>query len=538
MRLIKPIYFSAILGLALTGCGASKVITSAAPITNIDNIALKNAPLSDSNLKRWSHLDIIKDTVPGMSVDKAYAELLKNKKGVKVVVGVVDSGVDIDHEDLKSIIWVNKNEIPGNGIDDDNNGFIDDVHGWNFLGNVSNENLEIVRLIKKGDDGSQAYKDAKALYDKDYAEALGNKQQLDFILNADKAIRDNLKKDNYTLEDVKAILTRDATLGQAKMVMAQVLSKTDKAKFDKEIEGFKDHVYDQLNYNLNLQFEGRKGKALDKNPDDITDNKYGNNNVTGPDKKDAKHGTHVSGIIAGIRNNGKGGDGVANNVEIMAVRAVPNGDEYDKDIALALRYAVDNGAKVINTSFGKYYSPHKEWVYDAIKYAGEKDVLIVNAAGNEGYDLNTKNVYPNDSENMGPEVSNTFLTVGALNVSYGSNLVADFSNYGTYDVDVFAPGVEIYSTTPNDTYEFLQGTSMAAPNVAGVAALIRSYYPTLTAAQVKQIIMESGIPTKIEVALDGDKSNKRSFAEVSKTGRMVNAYNALILAEKMTNTKK
>src|SRR5690606_20284661 len=243
---------------------------------------------------------------------------------------------------------------------------------------------------------------------------------------------------------------------------------------------------------------------------------------------------HVAGIIAAQRNNKLGMDGVANNVEIMAIRAVPDGDEYDKDIALAIRYAVDNGAKVLNTSFGKYYSPQADWVYDAIKYAASKDVLIVNAAGNDGLDLDTVNVYPNDQFDNGSEMGDSFLTVGALNYKYGSDVVASFSNYGKINVDVFAPGVKIWATTPLSTYEFLQVTSMAAPAVAGVAAMIRSYYPKLSAPQVKQIIMDSGLSTNTQVVLSGEPSNTDSFTNISKSGKMVNLYNALIMADKMS----
>jgi len=218
----------------------------------------------------------------------------------------------------------------------------------------------------------------------------------------------------------------------------------------------------------------------------------------------------------------------------MVVRTIPDGDEYDKDVALAIRYAVDNGAKVINTSFGKYFSPHPEWVRDAIKYAASKDVLIVNAAGNEGLNLDSIEVYPNDQSLTGPEIANNVLTVGALNYKYGSEMIAGFSNYGKMNVDVFAPGVKIWSTTPLNTYEYLQGTSMAAPAVAGVAATIRSYYPKLSAAQVKQIIMDSGLTSKSPVILAGDASNQDNFGNVSKSGKMVNLYNALILADKMS----
>jgi cell wall-associated protease len=493
----------------------------------------KKGELSESQMQRWSHLDLEKDSIPGMSVDKAYAELLKNKKGAKVIVGIVDSGVDIEHDDLKSVVWTNKKEIPGNGIDDDKNGYIDDIHGWNFLGNATDENLELVRIIKKGDDGSEIYKKALDAYNKKLTDAKGDKAQLDFIVAVDAAVRGHLKKDSYTIDDLKAITTTDPQISQAKAIMLEIIPQVgpDLNNFIKE---YGDHVNDQVNYNLNKDFDGRK--VVGDNPEDIKDTKYGNNIVFGPDKEDALHGTHVAGIIAQGRNNGIGGDGVADNVEIMALRAVPNGDEYDKDIALAIRYAVDNGAKVINGSFGKDFSPHKEWVWDAIKYAEKKDVLIVFAAGNDGKDLDVEPSYPADTQDKINEIAKNVLTIGALNYQYGAGLVAPFSNFGTKNVDVYAPGMQIYATVPNNKFKFEQGTSMASPNAAGVAALVRSYYPNLTAAQVKQILMTSGTPVTMEVALGKTALNK-PFTQASVSGKIVNAYNALQMAEKMSKGK-
>ncbi len=524
---IKPLYLSATFALALAGCGSAKMVS--APVESIDKMPLKTTPLAEKDLKRWSHLDLVKDTVPGMSVDKAYAELLKGKKATKVIVGIVDSGVDINHEDLKSVIWTNPKEIAGNKIDDDKNGYVDDIHGWNFLGDAVHEQLEMTRIVKKGPN-TPDYAKAKAKLEEELQGLQGQKQQLDMILNADKAIKTHLKKDDYTLEDIKKIETTDKNLLQAKMIYSQILAGMTKAEFDKEIVDFKDHVYGQLNYNLNVEFDGRK--VVGDNPEDIKDTKYGNNNVVGPIPTEAKHGTHVAGIVAQVRGNKIGGDGVANTVSIMAVRAVPNGDEYDKDIALGIRYAVDNGAKVINGSFGKYFSQNKEWVIDAIKYAESKDVLLVIAAGNESFDLDTQNKYPNDNYDNSPEFAKNVLMIGALSPEYGSKMVAGFSNYGKNNVDIFSPGDKIYATTPLNTYEYLQGTSMASPNAAGVAALIRSYYPSLTAVQVKQIIMESGTALSNSVSVGEDK-HKVSFSEVSKSGKIVNAYNALLLAEKM-----
>jgi cell wall-associated protease len=492
----------------------------------------KKGELSEPELQRWSHLDLAKDSIPGMSVDKAYAELLKGKKGVKVIVGIVDSGVDIDHEDLKAVIWTNKKEIVGNGIDDDKNGFIDDIHGWNFLGNDVHETLEMTRIIKKGDDGSATYKSALAAYEERYNKAMKEKQQMDFLIATDKAIQKHLNKENYTVEDLNGIVTTDPDLSKSKMIMTRILTNAGPT-FRAEIEEYTKYVYDQLNYNLNKELDGRK--AVGDNPDDIKDTKYGNNIVYGPDKEEALHGTHVSGIIAQVRGNNIGGDGIADNVEIMAIRAVPDGDEYDKDIALAIRYAVDNGAKVINGSFGKSYSPHKQWVFDAIKYAEKNDVLFVHAAGNDGQniDLDENINFPNDSEDNKKEFASNVLTVGALDNKYGEGVIASFSNYGTINVDVYAPGTEIYATVPNNKYKYEQGTSMASPNAAGVAALIRSYYPKLSAKQVKQILMDSGTPLPAKVVL-GENQEPKTAADSSKSGKIVNAYNALLMAEKMS----
>ena len=290
---------------------------------------------------------------------------------------------------------------------------------------------------------------------------------------------------------------------------------------------------------MNKDYDGRK--IVGDNPEDIKNKYYGNNIVFGPDKEKALHGTHVAGIVAQVRGNNLGGDGVAANVEILTVRAVPDGDEYDKDIALAIRYAVDNGAKIINGSFGKSFSPHKNWVYDAIKYAAKKDVLIVHAAGNDGYNIDeNKNInYPNDSQDNIKEFADNVITIGAINKQYGENVVAPFSNFGKINVDVFAPGEEIYATVPNNKYKYLQGTSMAAPNAAGVAALIRSYYPKLKASQVKHILMDSGValPSKVVLGENPNPDEKPaavSSVESSKTAKMVNAYNALLMAEKMS----
>ncbi|MEL6483837.1 MAG: S8 family serine peptidase, partial [Bacteroidota bacterium] len=304
----------------------------------------------------------------------------------------------------------------------------------------------------------------------------------------------------------------------------------------KELTEGIEYFTERVDYNLNKDFDGRS--VVGDKPYDFNSKGYGNGDPSNRVKSES-HGTHVAGIIAAERNNGKGANGVAKNVEIMSLRAVPNGDEYDKDIANAIRYAADNGAKIINCSFGKSFSPNAAWVHDAIKYAASKDVLIVHAAGNDGDDLDNPAYenYPNDHKNTESEFTNNVITVGALTSAYGSELMANFSNYGARNVDVFAPGAKIYSTMPGSEYEFQGGTSMAAPAVSGVAALIRSYYPQLKAYQVKQIIMQSGLATKATVVVGGDNANTAPFGELSRSGKMVNAFNALLLADSIVRGK-
>ena len=551
---IKPLF---IAGIAFTfaACGTTNPVLISTPVENIDEIPLKVTPLTDAQLKNWGEYDLVLDTIPGMSVNRAYSEIIKNKTGNQVIVAVIDSGVDIDHEDLKSVVWVNKDEVAGNRKDDDRNGYIDDIHGWNFLGDAVKENMEYTRIyksLKPKYDGKPSsaisssdraeydlYLSAKAEYEKEYNETIQTKTQYEQIKQqltiAHKAVSAKLGKEDYTKKELAAMTATTPEMQQYKGMLTQIQNNVDEnipealKQLDEAIEYFSN----RLDSHFNLNLDGRA--IVGDNPYDITDNKYGNNKVSGPtkDKEDVKHGTHVAGIIAAKRDNNIGINGVANNVKILVVRAVPDGDEYDKDIALGIRYAVDNGAKVINTSFGKYFSPNPEFVFDALKYAASKDVLIINAAGNEGLDLDTKMVYPNDqTPQNSTEIVDNVLTVGALNYDYGSGLVAGFSNYGKSNIDVFAPGTKIWSTTPNNTYEFLQGTSMAAPAVAGVAAIIRSFYPKLTAAQVKHIIMNSGVSTKATVVVGEENTLNKKFTDLSVSGKMVNLYNALILAEK------
>ena len=534
----------------LASCGPKGLQFNAEPL-RLGDLPEKNQELSEEELKSWSHADLLTDTIPGMSVNRAYEELIRDQEGETVIVGVIDSGIDNEHEDLASVMWVNPNEIPGNGIDDDKNGFVDDVYGWNFLGDIVEENLEYTRIVRDfedlyGDDPSQAsqeektlYEDAKAEYEKERKQSQTNYNRYLMLLTnlqrGEKNLKTAIGVDQLSIDRVREFETDSTQLMNDKNFMLNIM--TNAGENLEEVYSQLDNAMEYFQARLDSHFKKdlyARANNLGDDENDFSVTIYGNNQVSGPDpkKEDAKHGTHVAGIIAANRTNDKGAKGVAQNVQILSVRAVPDGDEYDKDISLAFRYAVDNGAKVINTSFGKYFSTHPEKVMEAIKYAAEHDVLIVNAAGNEGLDLDEKQVYPNDQNPKNTtEIADNFLNVGSITPAYGKAMVSGFSNYGKLNVDIFAPGSQIYASTPLDTYEFLQGTSMASPAVAGVAALIRSYYPKLTAAQVKQVIMDSGLAFEGEVIVSGDPNKTMPFSELSVSGKIANLYNALILAD-------
>ena len=506
--------------------------------------------LANAQKANWQNLDLKSDSTFGISTEKAYKELLKGKKSVKVIVAVNDGGVEATHEDLKSIMWVNKKEIAGNGKDDDKNGYIDDINGWNFIGgpkgSVNFETLELTRLVRRDQDrfanttdANVAEKDKKDWetfkaertdLEKQLGEAKSNLAGISGFKNALDAVVKKIGKENPTVEDFKNFKPGTPIEGRIQSVLVKQLEEGSFKDFyeDQIKEGF-DYYTRQTEYNLNLDYNPRA--IVGDNPDDVTEKFYGNNDVAGPD---AMHGSHVAGIIAADRTNKLGIMGVADNVAIMGVRCTPNGDERDKDVANGIRYAVDNGAKVINMSFGKAYSWNKAIVNDAMKYAASKDVLIVQAAGNENQNIDVENNYPNHKD-LDEQTIASWITVGASGPKDDETLKASFSNYGKTQVDVFAPGVHIYSTVPGSKYKNLDGTSMASPVVAGLAGLIRSYYPKLTAAQVKEIIVKS--VTKVNHNVEYAKSEEPDaekvsvpFSDLCISGGIVNAYNALKLA--------
>ncbi len=522
----------------------------------------------------WHLQDADTKGAVGISLKNVYANLLKGKTSQTVVVAVIDSGVDIEHEDLKDVVWVNADEIPDNGIDDDKNGYVDDVNGWNFIGgadgNVNYDTYEVTRLYSKyrykfeNANRENLSKEDKKMYDKFVKwkeeverESQKGKKNLTQVLNAKTMIGNGLDAlvkaldgKAATLENIQAIdASGNQNLVVGKNIILDGLTRGEKVEditeikemIFREMEPEINYYTGKANYAYNPDFDTRD--IIGDNYADQNEKYYGNNDVDGPD---SEHGTHVAGIIAATRNNDIGMDGVANNVKIMSIRTVPNGDERDKDVANAIRYAVDNGASIVNMSFGKGYSWNEKVVEDAIKYAEKNDVLLIHAAGNGSQDNDANDNYPNDEYQgkgflffKGKKKNyKNWIEVGALSYMNGEALPASFTNYGSNNVDVFAPGVQIYATTPDNSYEFLQGTSMAAPVVAGIAAILRSYYPSLTAVQVKSIIMGSVIPFSQDVILPGTKDTKVSFSKMSVSGGVVNAEKAVKLAKTVKGKKK
>ena len=500
----------------------------------------------------WFNLDYSENKTRGVSTEKAY-EFLKGKTSRTVIVAVIDGGVDVKHEDLKDKIWVNQKEVAGNGLDDDKNGFVDDVNGWNFIGgkdgkNIGTDNFELTReyvRLKKKFEGMTADK-AKKLkgkekedYDlfpkvkdeldkkrKEYEGNLKNVTQFhESYKLANTVLKGYLKKDSVTKPMVDTITSTDSQVSFAKRLMLYAyeinFTERDIAEYEKE-------VGERLNLGLNPEFDPRN--IVGDHYSELREKGYGNPDVKGPD---AGHGTHVAGIIGASRKNGIGMDGVCENVKIMAIRCVPNGDERDKDVANAIKYAVDNGAMIINMSFGKDYSPNREYVEEAIKYATSKNVLLVHAAGNDHKDVDLENNFPNNKRVK----SKNWLEIGASAWGDESNFVANFSNYGKKTVDLFAPGLDIYSTMPDNKYKNQSGTSMASPVTAGVAALIWSYFPNITAEQLRDILLKSSVKytdLKVNKPSEEKGSDKISFGELSVSGGIVNALEAAKLASQVT----
>ncbi len=496
-------------------------------------------------MSEWHHLDPEKDKVLGISTFKAY-ELLKDRKSNTVVVAVIDNGAELAHEDLQGQFWTNPNEIEGNGIDDDKNGYIDDIHGWNFLGNQKGENIKretteltriYARLNKKyGDNSDSIYflKDSM-----NYADYMRIKQLFlnsvetktneikvykNLLRNfqlADSIMKEYFQQDNYEQLDLFQLKDTAKLILSARNFLIDVYAaELSSQKLQTIIKNNQDDLETRLNPDFNIRQE-----IIGDNPADLNDSVYGNNMVGA---QNPYHGTGVAGTIAALWND-KGINGIAKDVKLMILRVLPNGDERDKDVALAIRYAVRNHADIINCSFGKSYSQNPEFVMEAVLEAENAGVLMVHAAGNDGRNSDSILTYPTGFYTDGQRAEN-WLSVGASGSGDHKGLVAYFSNYGEKSVDVFAPGVDVPTCIPGNKYELSSGTSTSAPVVSGIAAVLKSYFPGLSAIDMRQIIMESVyVPKTLLVQLPGNRNKLADFKNLSVSGGIVNLYQAIIL---------
>ena len=538
-------------------------------LCSLSLIAQNSAEAPKKEIPKGWHLQDRQDSgYAGISLDKAYAFLKsQQRKSQPVVVAVIDSGIDTLHEDLRGVLWTNTKEIPGNGKDDDKNGYVDDIHGWNFLGgkdgrNVEKDSYEAARVYHRFKSEFEAIDPLVVKFNKESfylynmwvrskqeiagekkgngAEMIMMKRAYTNLLKSDSLLRKALGRDTFKGKDLSDFKPEQSDVKKARSALYNLMFNNDALETSNiEFLGeFGDYIrsMEQKDEAASKAPENYRGDIVKDNYQDLSDRYYGNNDIMAT-AKSALHGTHVSGIIAASRNNNKGSDGVADNVKIMTLRAVPDGDEHDKDIALAIRYAADNGAQIINMSFGKGYSPEKKWVDEAVAYAAQKGVLLVHAAGNDAKNLDTTFNYPAPLPLEGERAEN-WITVGASGDPSAGGLTASFSNYGKKEVDVFAPGVKIYAPVPGgNSYQFLQGTSMASPVVAGVAALLLEYFPTLSARQLKMVIEQSSVMLTDSVRNPGT-GEKVLLSDLCRTGGIVNAYEAVKLAATIKGERK
>ncbi len=511
-------------------------------------------------MKSWHLKSFSEDSVPGVAIKKAYFNLIKKKKGQNVVIAFIDMAVDLDHEDFDGVFWNNFDEIPNNNIDDDGNGYIDDYYGWNFMGNIKGENNnyenhEFVRMVRyykkifrnksiagiKSNELKRKYKEylaAKKMLEEKVAERHEYfESDSTYMVSLKKAIKkfaSIIPRSEMTIENLDSI-------GELRNDLQKDIETLKWAvKYNYSVKNANDDVDTHRRYRdiyYNIDYDERK--IMGDDSDNLNDNNYGNSLVDN-NTDTISHGTAMVGILAACRKNNFGIKGIINNVKIMPIVAAGYGQAHDKELALAIRYAVDNGAQIINISIIKKFSVHKEWIFDAIKYAEKNDVLIVNGAGNDNENIDiSRNFYPNDNDYYSNEISNNFMMVGGSSKNLNKNLKSSFSNYGKDNVDIFAPADSVYTTTVLNGYEFIRGTSIAAPIVTGIAALIKSYYPNLKAYEVKKILMDSGTPydVMVNISRNRKKDSLVPFSSLSKSGKIVNAYNALLMAEEISKKR-
>ena len=512
----------------------------------------------------WHFLSPENDGIAGIGLYEAL-RLLRFSRPKPIIVAVIDCPVDYSHPDLSPVMWKNPDEIPANKKDDDKNWYKDDVHGWFFNcsrdGKVVDtdqpEVTQVYQLFSRQFEGRlehsireeekkdwQNFRKARAVFLRQQTRAADLKVFFSDSLKLFSVLQEFLQQSSgpITPSGIDAWISSDTAYGNAvKRVLKEMLpgNYSGLARYIRKMrEGFaaEKMEYQEL-WRCSYNPECYPRAPVGDHPEIPNEKMYGCGHVLNPSSEAHGHGTHCAGIIAAKRGDGYGVDGIAEAARIMTLSAVPSsGDERDKDVANCIRYAADKGARIISMSFAKRFSPHKKVVDDAVRYAESKGCLFFHAAGNEHLDRDTARFYPIPEFSSGGKAAN-WIEVGNNQPALDANLVAPSSNYGKKTVDLFAPGTEILSTYPDKKFETMTGTSMACPVAAGVAALIWSHFPRLTAAQIKKLLMESAFKPDLEVRCPGT-GKMQPFSSLSVSGGIVNARQAVVLADQLARKKR
>ncbi|MCE2732501.1 MAG: S8 family serine peptidase [Flammeovirgaceae bacterium] len=495
-------------------------------------------------LQDWWLSDTETDGVAGVGFYKILKNLKPNTFSGKMIIAVLDTGTDTSHHTINPYLYVNTKEITGNGKDDDNNGYIDDRHGWNFLGgptgNLIHDTPEVVReyvrLSKKSKNPSNSlsnkewayFREVSEKYERDkngnkkkleeYRQAHVQYQQITGTLNTCKRILEReLSGKNLSYRGIKELMPKTDSAQFAKAVLMQIMEATDTTLLIQETQNELKQAEEDLgnlvrDYSIAVSLYDTtwRPRQIIGDTENNEEKFYGNADVRDP----TGHGTSVAGIMALLLQK-LNEQGHRVPIKILPVRIVPSaGDERDKDIANGIVYAVNQGAKIINLSFGKYYSPYPEVVQQAILYGTEKDVLFVHAAGNEGINIDSRSHFPLPPKQ---NLETAWIEVGASGPTLNETLAASFSNYGKKTVDLYAPGVDLYCPTLQNKFGYSQGTSLAAPVVSICAALLWSYNTKFKALDVKDKLISNTKKYKTQVYIPKLKKHV-PFNELSKSG--------------------
>jgi subtilisin family serine protease len=483
--------------------------------------------------ENWHHL-APEDGVFGAAIERAHAAA--RESGLRparrpITIALIGGGIDISHKAISDIIWVNRRERRINGRDNDRNGWIDDRHGWNFLGN---DTMTINSLSTMGDREFLRLKDKynHFLFVEDgiaymFDDELGalveteppaDMEEFEYFLRV--VTESELAETNRGVMLAKAVVWYIREIGHS-MRMAypeRVLTRTDFGEFVRAQQSttamqdalfaFIDLMFMSANtedWNTMAAFADtefipiqelrheramarrfpRERELIGDDPNDLNDKGYGNNNLLA---NNALRNTMIAGII------GAGGGqseirGITNNVQIMTLRIEADfGEPYMKDMALAIRYAVEQGADIIQLGATNRLFPRHQshWVEEALRYAEQRNVLVVIPVRDLSSNLDDFPFYPN--RNLSTGTLSNIITVAASD-SLGNPFL--WANFSETELDIFAPGVEIKSAMPGNRYAIDSGSAYAAAMVTGVAAFIKNYFPQITPAQMRQLLIDT-----------------------------------------------